>query len=43
MLNDDIFARCSEINDKLNDGCVSEARSMVIQLLDSLEKHNNFW
>ena len=41
MLNDDIFVRCSEINDKLNEGCVSEARSMVIKLLDSLEKHND--
>ena len=41
MLNDDIFERCSEINDKLNEGCVSEARSMVIKLLDSLEKHND--
>lgn len=43
MPNDDIFVRCSEINDKLSDGRVSEARSMVIKLLDSLEKHNNFY
>lgn len=41
MLNDDIFKRCSEINDKLNEGCKSEARSMVIKLLDSLEMHND--
>ena len=41
MLNDDIFTRCSEINDKLNEGCVSEARAMVIKLLDCLEKDND--
>ena len=41
MLNDDVFVKCSEINDKLNEGCVSEARSMVIKLLDSIEKHND--
>lgn len=41
MLNDDIFVRCSEINDKMNDGSISEARSMVIELLDSLEGHDN--
>ena len=41
MLNNDIFTRCSEINDKLNEGCVSEARAMVIKLLDCLEKDND--
>ena len=41
MPNSDIFIRCSEINDKLNEGCVNEARSMVIMLLDSMENHNN--
>lgn len=41
MLNDNIFARCSEINDKINDGSISEARSMVIELLDCLEEHSN--
>lgn len=41
MLNDDIFVRCSEISDKLNEGNVNDARSMVIKLLDNLRTHDN--
>lgn len=41
MLNDEIFDICLKINTKLNDGYVSDARSMVINLLDSLEGRDN--